>query len=251
MTNFVDKDGYVDFDALRAAIIEFADNDTEYGWTTVYSEGKNYRFPKRALMHHVFRKMKPVQDMLPEYEAFSPYGCKMGGDDPFHTDCWLGAGFDIETAYDYGTPEHDAYHEASWAIEREMKKKFTFDFVVLADGLTSNIDLSYLNFNVFQYDGPLKENVWSSTHIDCADPPEDEWGPYRAVCIPHAGIEYDLACRNADVIITEKGGPLAHLSTVSRERGKLLIRVDNAIERFPFYSRLRIDLDDWILEPRK
>jgi hypothetical protein len=66
--------------------------------------------------------------------------------------------------------------------------------------------------------------------------------------IPNASIQYDLAARNADVIITEVGGSLAHLAIVSREKGKILLRVDNAVERFPYWTKLRVDLDTLKLE---
>ena len=76
----------------------------------------------------------------------------------------------------------------------------------------------------------------------------DGWRPdLKAICLPSAGIEYDLLAQNADVIITEIGGPLVHLATVSREKGKLLIRVDNACEKFKPFSLLNLDLGEMTL----
>lgn len=56
--------------------------------------------------------------------------------------------------------------------------------------------------------------------------------------LPHAGMEYDLLTSNADIIITEVGGKLAHLSKVAGERQQALIKIPNACKRFPTFTKM-------------
>lgn len=230
---------------LRNEIHEYADDDTEYGWLLLHHEGRNYRFPKRAFIWYIFGNMTPLHDILPEYEAFSPSGLKLQMDNRYHSDVWLGAGFHIDDTYDHGSPQHGAFYEAERMIEKEMREIVQFDFTILANGLSDKSRISCM-----VYDHTPKENPRSKTnyHIEDAEPPKDKWDRLRAICIPNASIEYDLVARNADVIITEVGGELAHLAIVSREKGKVLIRVDNACKKFPYFSKLRIDFEDLTLK---
>jgi len=232
-------------EVLRQEIITYADKDSEHGWLVIRHEGKQHKFTKRALIHNVFEKMAPLQDLLPEYTPFSPPGLKLQMDDRYHSDVWLGAGFDLDDVYD-DSDDKDAYYEAIIAIEDEFHKITEFDFTILANGM----DMDHIRCAVFEFDPPLKKDSWSNTHVDSADKPNTDFDDRRCIVIPHAGIEYDLPARNADVIITEQGGKLSHLSTVSREKGKLLIRMDNAIERFPIFSRFTIDLEKLTLVVR-
>lgn len=233
---------------LRAEVIEYADNDKEHGWLSVTTdEGFTCKFPKRALIHHVFDRMHPMADLIPPYKAFSPSGVKLQMDDPFHTDLWLGAGFDIDEAYKHGSDKTDALHDAIRMIEDEYREKMTFDFTILANGFEHK-DITHFSAEVFEYDGPLRKGVWSSRHIDCADKPKNRHSTARCIVIPRASVEFQIMCTNADVIITEVGGSLAHMAIVSREQGKLLLRIDDAIKRFPPWSKFWIDLNDLSLK---
>jgi len=238
---------YKDYiDELKFNITNYANNDEECGWFVIEHEGETFSFPKRAIMWAVFGNSNAISKLLPEYEAFSDYGLKMQGDNVFHTDCWLGAGFDIEDAYEHNTKESQAWVNAMYQIEHSFEDLLSFDFIILANELKTKENL--MNARVYQYDKPLGKNSWSSTHIDCADKPSENHGQLRCIVIPNASVEYDLAVRNADIIITETGGKLSHLATVSREKGKLMIRMDDAVERFPNFTKFWINLDDLSLE---
>lgn len=226
---------------LTTQISEYADNDKEHGWLTV---GK-FRFPKRALIWYVFGKMHAMRDLLPEYEAFSFPGIKLQNDNVYHSDVLIGAGFDLDQTYTHDeSPENDALRDAEEQIEDEFQKLRRFDFTILAASHPRK------RFHCMVYDHEPKEapDSWSNIHIDDQDPPEGDWDDLRAICIPFASKDYDLVARNADVIITEVGGELAHLAIVSREMGKILIRVTDACTKFPIFTKLRIDLDRMTLE---
>ncbi len=218
---------------------DYANNDKEHGWLKVVHEGKVYNFPKRALIWYVFGKMHAVRDLLPEYKAFTYSGFKMQMDNPYHTDMMLGAG--LTDSY------HDCIYEARRLIEKEYEKIFSFDFTVLADGRKDKDP--YFSFTVYEHTPMRDGTTWSSMNIHCQDKNDDKYEK-KAIVIPNAGIEYDLAAVNADIIVCEQGGPMAHLALVSREKGKILIRVDNAIERFPTFSKLWLNLNKLTLSPR-
>lgn len=245
---------YAEFDRIieqaRKDVIEFANNDAECGWLDLAHRGNSYRFPKRALIWYVFGRMHAITDLLPPYEAFAPMGAKLQLDDPYHTDTLLGAGIALDLGLQFDHPDTEALSLAVREIENEYRNEFKFDFTILANNLEILNDRSSITVQVYDYPEPIDlSQRWQSSHIDCADAPEDEWDKRRAIVIPHAGIEYDLAARNADVIITEVGGPLAHLATVSREKGKLLIRVQGAMERFSWPAKLSINIDDLTIRP--
>lgn len=240
-----------DISEIRRQIIEFANNDKECGWVESSVNGKAFKFPRRALMWYVFGESAPVRALLPPYEPFSGHGLKMDRDNPYHTDAWLGGGFDPKDAY--GESEKDvedalgAFLEAKYIVEDDMKELISFDFTVLANGLPESIKSASLM--VYESERKLPKNTTSSIHINCQSKTNlnDYFLTLKAICIPHAGIEYDLVAKNADVIITEVGGKLAHLATVSRESGKLLIRVDDAMKKFPIFSKMKIDLNEMTL----
>lgn len=234
---------------LRQEIAQFADQDTELGWHEEVYEGKLYKFPKRALLWSVFRQSSAIRKLLPAYKPFSHRGMKMAGDCPFHSDTWIGAGLDPDQAYEDDLDKHDeagraaiaAFQEAKNSVEYAMRDQFSFDFVVLANGRRDTSP--FLSVFVYEAMAPLPANTYSSIHIQCQKPEKRRNGGLKAICLPDASVKYDVVAKNADVIITEQGGPLVHLATVSRETGKLLIRVDNAMEKFPPFSTLSINLN--------
>lgn len=237
-------------------IIEFANNDKEYGWHETVHDGKLYKFPKRALMWAVFGNSTAIIPMLPEYEPFCRSGFKMMNDNAFHSDVWLGAGFDLDKAYRMDIDDDDivagknieAYHEATYEIEDEFSDKFSFDFVVLANGLPK--ELKRFDMFVYKADPDYPPTSSSNIAIQCQNKSNlNEYCPQlNAICLPEASVKYDAVSQNAEVIITEVGGPLSHLATVSRESGKILIRVDKALEKFKPFSKLKLDLEKMTLK---
>lgn len=237
----LDKDDYDRYSRYVDKIRDYADDDKEYGWVELVHEGVQYRFPKRALIWYVFGNMTAIRNLLPEYTPFSYSGMKMMNDDRFHTDVILGSGL-------YDT-YHDALHEAENMVEAEYEDQFRFDFTVLADGRKDKY--SRISCMVYEYDPPLEEGVSSNIHIQSQTKgPKGEWDKRRCIVVPRASVEFDIAAINADVIITEVGGPMAHLALVSKEKGKILLRVHNAVEQFPPFSQIHINLEGLTITPR-
>lgn len=230
--------------SLVQKIRDFADHDTEHGWFEFPQDGRLYRFPKRAFMHYLFGNSSAAEKILPPYQAFSSRGHKMDRDNPFHTDAWLGAGFPIELAYESDSKEFEVFNKAGYALERKMEDLLSFDFTILANGLPNN--LTRFSLMVYECMEPLAPNTTSNIHILCQKPSKRSsfFPELKAIVVPHAGIEFDLVSQNADIIITEAGGKLIHLATVSREKGKLLLRIEDACRKFPVFTKLNVNLEN-------
>lgn len=233
-------------DELKNKIIEYANNDTEFGWFHINYEGLNYKFPKRALIWYTFGKMIAIKERLPEYTPFSYSGFKLPMDNCYHTDCMLGSYENENDLYDYRSNLMKACRKASWLIEEEYEDIFNFDFTILANSWKGP---NFFKFMVYDHI-PLDFVGSSNIHILSALE-KDNQRTKRAIVIPHAGIEYDIVARKADIIITETGGKLCHLAVVARETDKLLIRVENAIKTMSKFDMFWMDLNSYTLGPAK
>ena len=226
---------------ITKQIVNYADNDAEFGWLTLVEDGLEFRFPKRALVWAVFKESLAISRLLPEYESFAGSGWKLPLDNSYHTDALLGAGIDLDDAYEYDSEGYRAWHRAVYEIDKEYRNVFKYDFIVLANTLPT--DRKYITAMVYEHE-LLEPNTTSSISIFCAESADDEWGRRRAIVIPNGSAKYDLAGQHADIIISERGGPLCHMATVAREQGKLMIAIPDAVERFPRFTTLNFDLTD-------
>ncbi len=220
---------------IRQDIIDFANNDTD-GWVI---QGE-YKFPRRAITLCAVGYVN--RDLVPEYQAFSPCGLKMINDNQYHSDVWLGAGFDLDDAYNHSTPQSDAMYDAMEIIRDEVAKSTRLDFVLLANPKKAK----QLHGMVFEHN-TLPADCWSSNNIHSIDRKERKLRK-GIIVIPHAGIEYSVAARCADLIITETGGKLSHLVTVSREMSVPVIRIADACSKYHWPKRLSVDFENNTIE---
>lgn len=215
-------------DQYQQKVIAFADADKEYGWKELINplnSNERLKVPYRAFLHlcvHLsgFSKLHPHLDIsLPPYTAIFPAGVKTARDNPLHTDCWLGAGMSIGTAYDSSCWQHQLfYHEIqkcqSSFIGQEM------DFTILHSAHKLHFSGTTVNISNF------------------ASVPKGK----RLLVLPHLGVEFEAVALQCDAIITEHGGKLAHLVTVGREMNIPIIRVEDAAIRFALANSIKIDL---------
>lgn len=211
---------------LQKRIMEFADNDKEYGWKYFQDEeGNSLKVPGRAFMHFALHRCsmgstgKGFNDReveLPEYTPISKSGLKMGGDDPFHTDCWLGAGLDLKYAYDYDSWQYKLFMDAVWKMQYA---EYDMDFNIIAKG--SNTKIEGFTVNTKNYESVPKGQ--------------------RVLVIPNLSVDFEQAFFACDHIICETGGKLAHLATLAREFDKSIIRVDNATLQFIRKKPIKVD----------
>lgn len=216
-------------DLLRKEISDYADNDKQYGWKTlVDDENRTLKVPGRAFMHYALNKCLKTEEVgdrfdllkqLPPYEPFSPTDLKMRGDDRMHTDAWFGAGLDLDNAYGDQSWETALFFRSAFDFQKNL---LDYDFHLLSRGGLQNF------------------KGITCSHTNYEEVPEGQ----RILVIPHLGVEFEQAALKCDAIITEQGGPLAHLMIVGKERKQNwpVIRVDNACVRFGIRLALDIDL---------
>jgi hypothetical protein len=155
------------------------------------------------------------------WKPIAPDGLKMSGDDRFHSDWLLGSGLKLDAMRSYGSNRHweafsDAAHNARWEIESRLLR---FRCSVLLPG-------SWRRGIVFVPKSPS----------DFPPPERREHPP--VVLLPDAGPDYlDIALLALDAgggVIVERGGEMAHLITVMRERGEgPILRVPDARLKYP------------------
>ena len=219
-----EHDEYVE--EIRKKVIEYADNDKQYGWKYLEdSEGNVLKVPARAFLHFAIKRASYMNrgndenTTLPEYNPIAPRELKMMNDDPLHTDCWLGAGLSLNTAYDHETWQHKLFFEKMFDIQTTY---FEHDFNILNRADKKEVKGTIVN--PYNY-----ETV-----------PKGE----RILVIPHLGVEFEVAALQCDAIICETGGKLAHLATVGREMGMPIIRIENAVIAFALPRKVEIDLSE-------
>jgi phosphohistidine swiveling domain-containing protein len=154
------------------------------------------------------------------WKPVCPTGIKMMGDDPVHSDWFIGAGLSPRLAYDVEHP----VNKAAWRFRSNLAYSEGRQCVRLAGRgrVTGAV--------VFPKSG---EGVPEGT----------------IAVVPNAGVDYALAlmsaCRTgAGAVIAAVGGKLAHLATVSREMGARLVVVDDALSRFAEGDVVTIDLEE-------
>lgn len=212
-------------------VIDFANNDKEYGWKELIDEENpehRFKVPYRAFLHfsvgraRFSDRSKEVQ--LPEYTPIFPTGMKMMNDDPYHTDCWVGAGFSLDNAYN-----HD-----DWQNELFFKKAFECQDMYFKDA----------DFNILNTAKKTKLIGHTVNIKNYQDFPKGQ----RILVLPHLGVEFETVALQCDAIITETGGKLAHLVTVGREMGIPVIRIENACIQFAFPDQYKFDLQTLKIE---
>lgn len=166
--------------------------------------------------HHSFGYKKGT---LPDWTPVCPSGMKMMGDNPMHTDWWVGAGLPPRAAYNHDHP----VNKAAWRVAYNLAHEEGYDCVKLAGS--------------GKVTGPI------------VFPQPNEAVPAGSIAVvPNAGVDYELAllsaCKDgAGAVIAEVGGKLAHLAIISREFNARLLVVDDARNKFKDGEMVTIDMD--------
>lgn len=202
--------------ALREKVIAFADADDEYGWHTFkyVQPGRAplvLRAPKRAAICYAL-STTAGHHLMPKYEPLSPSGLKLDEDNPYHTDVWLGCGFDIDKSiYDRDNPAYHAVLDMTFDLQKSL---LNFEVHVLAGGVEVTGKVVYADSEVIDKDCIL--------------------------VISNAGVEFEVQALKAGAVICETGGKLAHLVTVCRELSKPIIRMPDARQQLKEGQRITV-----------
>ena len=73
----------------------------------------------------------------------------------------------------------------------------------------------------------------------------DEINEDSIIVIPHGGSDYHIPGMKCKAIITEIGNRLCHLAIVTREQGKPILKLSNAIKALKDTKRVWIRLPDF------
>lgn len=148
------------------------------------------------------------------WETVCPSGLKMFGDDPYHSDWMIGAGFQPDDMLDHS----GRLSKLAFDMRRKVQaKKLGFKVAVLC-------------------------GTGTSQSLKAAHPKKgEECRSDQVAVIPNAGPDYVAAAMTAGAVICEQGGAMAHLVTVSRERDVKIVRVENARKLYPVGMSLVVD----------
>jgi hypothetical protein len=197
---------------LRAEIIKQAGDN----WYTFKHGDKDIRVPEAPFVHWCLSRTAGAH-LAPPWEVVSPSGLKMCMDDPYHTDWMLGAGLELTAMFGM---EPGCLSDAAYAARRDVQEK-------------------YLGFKCAVLSGRGTTEDWESV----LHPKEGDIVPENAVIIlPSADPKYVglVAQIKTGAVIVERGGSVAHLANVARERDVRMVRVEKARTLCPVGTPVRV-----------
>ena len=184
---------------LREEILKQANGDLiELAW-----DDEKVMVPRAPFLHWCFGRRDKLQHLAPPWTPVSPFGLKMMGDDPYHSDWMVGAGLDLVNYH-----AHPSYNAAIKLMGDLQIQMAGFTCTVLVEG---------------------KEAIGRVVHPKLGE--EVEKG--TIVVLPNLNPKYLKSTINAAAVITEVGGATAHLSQVGRERSLPMVLVKDARRVFP------------------
>ena len=214
------EDGWLDLEVKPLSDNAISDRDRKDhpDWLTL--EPYTIRVARVPFEHWTLRAfpLAAVEGMLSPWEPVSDTGLRLDNDDRHHSDWMLSADAVHNLFGNYGKgfsePIQTALFDAMNAIQAQYCD-------------TQGVVLS-------SFGGYKRGRV---VHP----------GPGEAVkrgeiaIIPTASVHYDQALRTAEAVITERGGPLAHVAIVAREVGRTVLQVRGALKRYPVGTRISVD----------
>jgi phosphohistidine swiveling domain-containing protein len=175
--------------------------------------GEVMRFPRAPFEQWCLWRTDGAHLALP-WEPVAPSGLKMYGDDPYHSDFLIGGGYSVTSMLDDKQFQDDVF-----ALRHQVQEeKLGFECAVLSGR-------SYVRGTV--------------CHPSIGDTLPDD----AIVVLRAADPDFvDLALK-ARAVIVERGGAMAHLVTVAREREAVIVRVPGALKLYPVGSSVTVDAE--------
>lgn len=204
--------------------------DEKGGWLTL-KDTKNqteYKIPKNPFLRWCLTNNPAYHNI--DWNCVSPRGVKTGMDDPNHTDWYIFTGLEIGESYN-NNKANDFFSKMRVLY---AKKYSNFNFVILT--------------NYGKHKGFEKAEI-----VYVNSPSEiDKVGENQIVLIPKANPDYEMVARKAakgnSIVITEIGGKLCHLVTVSREMRLTLLQYEKAFKTLPEGAYCKIDMEEGVIE---
>jgi hypothetical protein len=213
----------------QAGPMDQGPSDAFGGWITLRSEGEDpdvYRVPWApflAWVHEVAHRSgmetAPLPERLP-WPTCSPSGIKLAGDIAVHTDWILGAkqvmasgkpcDRDCTITGDYRMPLSNT--DGLMALAHERSYRMRYDDYVRHGAPPADVLVP----------GPSVTGHVAHPTEDCTLPPG------TIAVLPDASERWAMVAMTAAAIVVEAGGALAHVVSVARGRGCLVLRLPSA-----------------------
>lgn len=172
---------------------------------------RTLHIPRAPFLHWVLDR-GGAGHLAPPWTPVSPSGLKLMLDDPNHNDWLIGAGLPLN--YD-DRPLHDAL----FAYAMDLARPFTRSECGIIAG------------------GPYA--LGPAFH-----PAMNEIAPTGSIVIlPDLQPKWLPSIQGAAAIVTEMGGPMAHLAQIALERRLAIVRIKDARKRYPPGTVVSIDCD--------
>lgn len=192
--------------AWRAKILEQAGGDVfTLSWdANGTAEAGSAVVPRVPFMRWCLNRYRRLRHLMPAWTNVCPWGLKMQGDDPDHSDWMVGAGLDVDYQY-HCHPSYSAAVNKMSEIVGELQEKQAAGVVMLSSGPIVT--------------GPIVHGK------------RGEAAPAGAVVVlPDLRPSWLPVIEHAAAVITEEGGATAHLANVGRERSLPIIRWPGALK---------------------
>jgi phosphohistidine swiveling domain-containing protein len=207
-----------EIEAVRQKIVQQA--DVGVGWMTLKHGDKKLRVPKAPFINWALHRT-PQANQAPDWDYVSPSDWKQTNDDRYHTDWVVGAGIPLDDWMDdslRSSAENEMFklqEQARGPIEPEVVEERAFRTGILSPG------------------GNVRGRA---VHLRRGDK-----APGAILILPNLHPDYLEAALEAQAIITEVGGRMAHLVTVLRPQGMPILFLTNARKKVPDGSVVRVN----------
>ena len=195
------------YNGYQDRILEQAGDDV---FTFSFND-KTLRIPRAPFLHWVLDRAG-AGHLAPPWTPVSPSGLKIMLDDPNHNDWVIGAGLPLN--YD-DRPLHDAL----FSHAMDMARTYTRSECGIIAGGPHALGPAY-------------------------HPAVNEIAPTGSIVIlPNLQPKWLPSVQGAAAIVTEQGGPMAHLAQIALERRLPIVRIKDACTRYPAGTVLSVDCD--------
>jgi len=186
--------------------------------------GNSFEIPRNPFLRWCLNE-NPLYDTI-EWSAISPRGLKQGGDDPNHTDWFLFTGIPLEDGQNTDI----------------LDVKFLFD-------MRHEYFKEYTGSNIKPLAKGSHSGFYKASVIHIKDPNDTILVKENSVivipnCSPKFEMVVHLAAKSNCIVISETGGKLCHLATVSRENDLSLYLLPEALNILKDDSEVSLSTKD-------
>ena len=185
--------------------------------------GNSFEIPRNPFLRWCLND-NPLYDTI-DWSAVSPRGLKQGGDDPNHTDWFLFTDLPLEDGQNYEHPDVKFLFDMRYKYFNDYTKS---NIKPLAKG-------SHSGFNQATVIHILHPNDTTLVKKD------------SVIVIPNCSPKFEmithLAAQNNCIVISQTGGKLCHLATVSREINLSLYLLPEALSILKNNSTVSVSTD--------